>query len=273
MPFLPLGYKKIHYTDYPPSASQHSQRPRETFIFIHGLGSTQNYYHAIATQLQAQNFRCITFDTTGAGRSPYTQIEQSIESLSEDVMALMDALPVSPDVEKAIVVGHSMGGIIAAHLAATRSDRIVAAILIGPVYPSSKLIPVFEKRIPLVEKEGMDAMANTIPSAATAEGTSPLIKGFIRELLLAQDPAGYCSNCRVIINAKKPDYGKIAIPVLIVAGDEDKSAPVEDCERIYDEIGTGDKRMKTMRNVGHWHCVEKPEEVGKLILDFIQEIQ
>lgn len=101
MPFLHLGYKKIHYTDLKPE-----QDVRETLIFVHGLGSSQDYYHAVASGLHAHNFRCITFDTTGAGRSPYTQIEQSIQSLADDVIGILDALQVS----KAIVVGHSMGG-------------------------------------------------------------------------------------------------------------------------------------------------------------------
>lgn len=101
MPFLHLGYKKIHYSDYTPSG-----HVRETFILMHGLGSSQNYYDAVAHKLQTHHFRCITFDTTGAGRSPYTQIEQSVDSLSDDVIGILDAL----DVSKAIVVGHSMGG-------------------------------------------------------------------------------------------------------------------------------------------------------------------
>jgi pimeloyl-ACP methyl ester carboxylesterase len=104
MPFLQIGYKKIHYTDL----KSEKNDARETLIFVHGLGSSQDYYHAVATGLQAHNFRCIVFDTTGSGRSPYTQIEQSIQSLSDDVMGIMDALEVS----KAIVVGHSMGGYV-----------------------------------------------------------------------------------------------------------------------------------------------------------------
>jgi pimeloyl-ACP methyl ester carboxylesterase len=101
MPFLQIGYKKIHYTDLKPE-----QDARETLIFMHGLGSSQNYYQAVALGLQAHKFRCITFDTTGAGRSPYTYIEQSIQSLADDVIGVLDAL----QVPKAIVVGHSMGG-------------------------------------------------------------------------------------------------------------------------------------------------------------------
>ncbi|KAF2244638.1 3-oxoadipate enol-lactone hydrolase [Trematosphaeria pertusa] len=265
MPFLRVGCKRIHYTDFKPE----NHEARETFVCMHGLGSSQDYYHAVALGLQAHKFRCIMFDTTGAGRSPYTQIEQSIQSLADDLIGILDAL----EVPKAIVVGHSMGGIVGAHLAAERSDRVVAAILIGPVYPNDSIAPVFEKRIQTVEKEGMEPMANTIPYAALGKKASPLAKGFIRELLLGQNPAGYCSNCRVIINAKPPNYSKIAVPVLILAGEEDKSAPLEGCQKMFDEIGTSEKRLEVMKGVGHWHCVEAFEDVGKQILSFYHEIQ
>lgn len=101
MPFLQLGYKRIHYADLKPE-----KEVRETFIFMHGLGSSQDYYHAVAQGLLVHGFRCIIFDNTGAGRSPYTYVEQSVETLGDDIIGILDALEVS----KAVVVGHSMGG-------------------------------------------------------------------------------------------------------------------------------------------------------------------
>ena len=59
-----------------------------------------------ARRRAASGFRCIAFDNTGAGRSPYTGIEQSVEALGGDVIGVMDAL----GVQKAVFVGHSMGG-------------------------------------------------------------------------------------------------------------------------------------------------------------------
>jgi pimeloyl-ACP methyl ester carboxylesterase len=101
MPFLRPEYKQIHYGDFKPEDGN----VRETFIFMHGLGSSQNYYHAVTQGLVNNGFRCIIFDTTGAGRSPYTFVEQSIETLAEDVIGILDALAI----EKAVFVGHSMG--------------------------------------------------------------------------------------------------------------------------------------------------------------------
>lgn len=163
--------------------------------------------------------------------------------------------------------------IVAAHLAATRPSLATAAILIGPVYPSSAVADVFSKRIALVEKEGMEAMANTIPYAAVGKAASPLVKAFIRELLLGQDAAGYISNCRVIAGARPPAFGDVKVPVLVLAGEEDKSAPLEGCKKLVGELGSEVKRLEVLEGCGHWHCLEKWEVVGEKIVEFWDQIQ
>jgi pimeloyl-ACP methyl ester carboxylesterase len=144
--------------------------------------------------------------------------------------------------------------------------------LIGPVYPNPEVAPVFEKRIATVEKHGMQPMADAIPGAAVAKNASSLVKAFIRELLLGQSPEGYCSNCRVIANAKPPNYPQIKIPILILAGEEDKSAPLEGCKRMFGEIGTNEKKLEIMPGVGHWHCLEAPDDVVKYIESFYSDM-
>ncbi len=248
MPYLTIGYKRISYTDFKPE----SGKARETFILHHGLGSSQNFYVPLIPALTKENFRCIVYDATGSGRSPYTQIEQSIASLATDVISILNALRV----KKAVMVGHSMGGIVAAHCAAEHGDRVVSSVWIGPVYPGPQVARIIEKRIKIVEKEGMEPLANTLPQMATGSKASPLARAFIRELLLAQDKWGYASNCRVIAGAKPPKYGKINVPVLIIAGEEDKITPLEACKKMFEELGTKQKRLELVEGVGHWHCIE-----------------
>jgi pimeloyl-ACP methyl ester carboxylesterase len=162
---------------------------------------------------------------------------------------------------------------VAAHLAASRSDRVVAAVLIGPVYPNKDHVPMFEKRIHAVEKDGMESMANTVPLSAPAKGCSPMVRSFIRELLLGQDPAGYISHCRVLISAKVPDYSSVAVPVLVITGEEDATSTPDVARKLFDELGTTEKKLEILKEVGHWQCLEAGDEVGKQILAFYHEIQ
>jgi pimeloyl-ACP methyl ester carboxylesterase len=115
----------------------------------------------------------------------------------------------------------------------------------------------------------MEPMANTIPFQATGSRATPLQRAFIRELLLAQNPQGYAALCRAIAAAKPSDYAAVNCPFLLIAGQEDKSATLEGCEYIFSHVSDGNKRMEVLANVGHWHCIEAPVEVGKLMDAFV----
>lgn len=149
-----------------------------------------------------------------------------------------------------IVVGHSMGGIVVAEVA--QRCELQAAIMVGPVLPKDALGEVFNARINTVSKgqllssthihrtqtytatEGMEAMAKVIPSAATGSNALPVSKAFIRSLLLSQSSEGYIGLCRAIAEATRPAYEECRCPLLIVAGEEDKTSPTADCQKIKD---------------------------------------
>jgi pimeloyl-ACP methyl ester carboxylesterase len=147
MPFIIVNNHKLHYTDSKPPSTESQVAPRATLILVHGLGSTQNYYSSILPTLTGSNYRCITFDNYGAGRSEYVNGQvASIEGIGADVLALLDAL----QVPKAIVMGYSMGGMLPTYLASTKPERVLAGICIGPVNPSPGVADVFRKRIETV---------------------------------------------------------------------------------------------------------------------------
>ncbi|KAE8144319.1 Alpha/Beta hydrolase protein [Aspergillus avenaceus] len=261
MPFLDVNNHQLHYADSHPNGAPTNGL---TFVFIHGLGSSQNYYFAVMPHL-TPNHRCIAVDTYGSARSTYTGQPVSIASIAADVIGVMDALKVS----QAVVVGHSMGGLVVTLLGAQHADRIKAVVAIGPTHPSETLTLVMNKRSDTVSGAGMEPMANSIPYQATGLGASTLAKSFIRELVISQNPKGYAALCKAIANAPKIDYSAIKVPFLLIAGEEDKSASLEGCQYIFGRVSSENKKMEVLANVGHWHCVEAPDEVGKTISEFI----
>jgi pimeloyl-ACP methyl ester carboxylesterase len=119
----------------------------------------------------------------------------------------------------------------------------------------------------------MEAMADVIPTAATGPIATPLQKAFIREMLMGQDPEGYVANCRAIESAVPPKYGDVRAPMLVIAGEVDKSAPLEGCKFILEKLGSKEKRLEVLKGVGHWHCIESPEQVGALVKGFCDGLQ
>lgn len=117
--------------------------------------------------------------------------------------------------------------------------------------------------------DGMEQLANTIPSAAVGSRSTPLQRAFIRELLLGQNPEGYVALCTAIATAQVPDYAAVRAPFLLIAGQEDKTASIEGCKFILEHVGSQSKTMEVLEGVGHWHCIESPDEVGRLIVQFV----
>ncbi|GAD97789.1 alpha/beta hydrolase, putative [Paecilomyces variotii No. 5] len=265
MPYLFIKDHKLNYADSHPEGAPSGGL---TFICIHGLGSSQNYYFPVIPYLTDKH-RCITFDTYGSGRSSYTGLEQSVESIAEDVISIMDELRIS----NAVCVGHSMGGMVVSHLAAAHPDKVLAVVAIGPVHPKSSTADIFSKRIRMVTESGMEGVADSIPSQATGSRASHLQKAFIRELILNQTPLGYASICRAIANAHPPNYAGVKVPFLLIAGQEDKSAPMDGCKYIFENISSKIKRMEVLPGVGHWHCIEASDDVGRLISEFTGTLQ
>jgi esterase/lipase len=119
----------------------------------------------------------------------------------------------------------------------------------------------------------MEPLANSIPKAATGSTSTVLQQAFIRELILAQNPAGYIAHCKVIVNATKPDYAAIKAPFLIIAGQEDKSAPLDGCVSIINSVSSSKKILEVLDGVGHWHCIEASDEVGRVMSEFCAMMQ
>lgn len=280
MSYAQLKSAKVHYTDINPSPSDVS----DTVVFVHGLGSSQNFYIPLTYTLKKVNRRFILLDSPGAARSPLPAGDVlTVQSLAATVLELLEHLGVAQNVT---IVGHSMGCLVALHIAQLAPEKVVGLVLLGPVYPSAGLAEVFEKRIPAVKKgeylplhvqsggsltgsktDGMESMAAVVPNAAVGVKASPLTRAFIRELLLGQTVDGYAALCNAIATSTVGDLSKVKQRVLIVAGSEDKSAPMEGSQKYNEEIANAE--LKVIDGVGHWHVVEAPQEVSTIVDEFL----
>jgi pimeloyl-ACP methyl ester carboxylesterase len=152
MPNNQINGKSLYYT-----ISGLDQVAKATVVLIHGLGSSSSYYFPVIPYL-TPSIRCIAIDIAGSGSSNLGSSEQSILSIVKDIVSQLDALGIK---DKVVVVGHSMGGIVASQLAAYHSERVSGVVLIGPVHPGDALSEVFKSRIEVV-KRGMPKLFTRI---------------------------------------------------------------------------------------------------------------
>ncbi|KAK9241962.1 Alpha/Beta hydrolase protein [Lipomyces starkeyi] len=244
-----------------------------TILYIHGLGSSQNYYYA---QLEAlsSSYYCILFDTPGSGQSTLSaDATPTLTGIVNDIVELLGYLNVS----SAVVVGHSLGGLLATWLSLAYPEMVDGLLLLGPIHPSPALATIFQARIKSVQESGysLEQIYNVVPTSATGSRSVPLHHAFIRELISRQDPKGYIATCQVIAAAPTPDFSvansERKIPALVLAGGEDNTAPFKGC---VDKIANGlHAEVQVLDGIGHWHAIEAPEVVTDAIRELCKRLE
>lgn len=111
-------------------------------VLIQGVGLHGDGWLPQTEALRAQ-FRCLTFDNRGMGKSQPVGAAITVEQLAEDTIAVMDAAGISA----AHIAGHSLGGVIALHLALTARDRVHSLALLCT---SSRGADATELRLPIL---------------------------------------------------------------------------------------------------------------------------
>jgi pimeloyl-ACP methyl ester carboxylesterase len=171
------------------------------------------------------------------------------------------------------VVAHSLGTIVAFHLAAAEPRFVRSLALFGPLLaPADAIRGGIRGRGEKARAEGeagMQEIANALVQAATSAETRakrPVTAALVRELLMRQPPDGYARTCEALADAQPADTSKIACPTLLVTGDEDAIAPAGSVRQIAERIPGC--RLEILRGCGHWTPIEKPDECNEALRRF-----
>lgn len=133
-------------------------------LMLHGLGGTSNSFQPLVAQLAG--FRIIRPDLPGAGRSPTPSQEITVGLLVDAVENATTHL----GIDRAHVVGHSFGALIAQHIAARHSGRVASLTLFGPILePQETARERLRERAATARNEGMSAVADQFNSLGALE--------------------------------------------------------------------------------------------------------
>src|SRR5205085_7753546 len=132
---------------------------------------------------------------------------------------------------RAHVLGHSMGTIVAQHLAAANAHLVRSLSLFGPLLaPNDTARANIRARGEKAKSEGLRGMhdiALALVNAATSADTRqrpPVAVAFVRESLMRQDPEGYGRSCDALAACQPAAVVRITAPTLLVTGDEEGGA-------------------------------------------------
>jgi len=236
-------------------------------VMIHGLGGTSNTWAPLAPAFMRN--KCVRLDLPGSGRSARYEGALSLAVFVDAVLKTMQAA----SVERAHVVAHSMGTIVAAHLAAAEPGKVRSLALFGPLLappdPARANIRERARKARSEGADGMQAIADALIQASTSsetKSTRHAAVAFVRESLMRQDPDGYARSCEALADMQPVDTVRIDCPTLLVTGDEDVVAPPQAVRMMAEKISGS--RVEVLRGCGHWTPVEKPDECIVLLKRF-----
>jgi len=237
-------------------------------VMLHGLGGTSNSFQPLLPQLAG--FRIVRPDFPGAGRSPLPPQQITVALLVEAVASAASHL----GIERAHLVGHSFGTLIAQHIAVRHPRRVASLTLFGPILePQDAARERLRERAATARHAGMSMVADqVIPSALsrTTANDNPIAVAFVRESHMRQDAEGFARSCEALAQAERADHGRIDCPTLVVTGDEDAVGPGSIAHELADKIGGA--RTVILHRCGHWTPIEKAKECGTLLSEFVRGI-
>ncbi len=261
MNFVSVNGINIHYEylKYPEAGSA------PIFLFINSLGTDLRIWDDVVTELKLHG-SILRYDKMGHGLSEVSNRTYKIADYAEDIIGLLDALKV----DKVVLTGLSIGGVIAQYLAIYHPERI-EKLVISNSAPKVGTFESWETRISKVKAGGVSSIVNDILkgwfSKSFHADRQPELAGY-KTMLSNTNTDGYIKACRALQdNDLTNEVELIKLPTLLIGGSEDGSIPTELVRETAKKIPGAE--FIEIDGVGHIPCAEKPLTVAALILKFV----
>ncbi|UWQ80109.1 3-oxoadipate enol-lactonase [Leisingera sp. S132] len=234
-------------------------------VFANSLGTDLRVWDAVVERLPA-GLRIIRYDKRGHGLSSCPPAPYSMGALVRDAERLLDHL----EVRDCMLVGLSIGGMIAQGLAVKRLDQIRALVLSNTAAKIGTP-EMWKERVRTVQSDGIEALADAVMERWFARGfrATPEMQLW-RNMLVQQSRDGYAGCCAAIAGTDfyTPTSG-LRLPCLGIAGSEDGSTPPDLVRETVDLIPGS--QFHLIRRAGHIPCVEQPDEYTERLTAFLRE--
>jgi 3-oxoadipate enol-lactonase len=228
-------------------------------LLVHGYPLDHSIWNQIVPLLET-DFDMILPDLRGFGHSDSSQKRFSMTDIAADLAALMDHL----EIEKAAIVGHSMGGYVALAFARAHPGRLLGLGLVSsqPYADSPEKKAGRKQEADLVIANGVREVAEGMSTKLTAV---PDLQIELKKLMLRQHPEGVSGALRAM--AERADSTDILaifdFPVVIVHGRADKIIPIERAREVLALVKNG--KLKEIEGAGHMPMMEAPEVTAEVL--------
>ena len=241
-------------------------------VFIHGFPFDRTMWrHQLAG---LSRWKRIALDLRGAGASSAPANGYSVARYADDVVQVLDAL----GIDRAVVCGLSLGGYILFDLLRRHAGRIRAAVFCNTkaTADSPEARRGRDEMAALAEREGVGAVAERLLPQLLAPATvaaQPDVVTHVRDMIGRTPLPGLVGALRALRDRpdSTPMLGSFGVPVLAVAGADDKIAPVDVMRAMAAAIPGA--QFAVIPAAGHLAPLEQPLATSRVVADFLDAVR
>lgn len=240
-----------------------------TVLMLHGIGGGHLAFAPQVETLAMAGYRAVAWDMPGYGHSapiePYT-----FKGLANSCIQLIESLKC----QDVILLGHSMGGMVAQEVVARRPELVSRLVLCGtsPAFgkPDGEWQREFiaQRTAPLDAGKTMADLAETLVPQMVGPGSLPEGVRLATHCMGLVPAATYRRALECIVTFdRRANLPHIRVPTLLVAGEFDRNAPPAVMKKMAEAIAHS--TYYEMKGIGHLHNLEAPEDFDGLLLNFL----
>ena len=242
---------------------------KPTLVFANSLGTDFRVWRDVIVRL-AGDYAIVTYDMRGHGLSDAPPAPYTIDDHTGDLAGLLDHLGADP----AVIVGLSVGGVVAQKLAVDRPD-LVRGLVLTCTMARFYSREAWAERMATVEREGLVAYSQTIVERWFSDAwrrDHPVELAGYRNMVARTPEHGYLGTCAALRDADHTALVReIAVPAICIAGTEDAAATPDAMRELARAIP--DCRYEEIRGCGHIPCVEQPELLAEIVRAFLADAE
>ena len=240
-----------------------------TVLMLHGIGGGHLAFAPQVESFANAGYRAVAWDMPGYGRSAPVE-PYNFKALANSCVALIEALQCG----QVILLGHSMGGMVAQEVVARRPELVRRLILCGTSPAFGKPDGAWQQAFLAVRTAPLDAgltmaqLASELVPRMIGPGSLPEGVELALRCMGEVNPSTYRKALEAMLGFdRRANLANIHVPTLLVAGEHDRNAPPAVMKKMADAI-VGSSYLE-MRGIGHLQNLEAPEDFDGAVLNFL----
>lgn len=240
-------------------------------VFLQGIGGAARLWEPQVKSFRAAGYQPVALDLPGYGARPPVDA-MTFDMLAADVETAIDA----HKLDRPVIVGHSLGGMIAQTCLRRRPEGYCAVVLSGTSPAFGNPGGDFQKKFvadrlgPLDAGHTMAEMAPGIGDQIMGPNADPANRALLVDVMGAISPRTYRAAVQCLVSFdERANLGHIGVPVLCLVGELDRNAPPPVMERMAGKIPGA--KFVCLPGLGHMPNLEAPGAYDRAIFDFLNE--